>query len=410
MRVLLVTSRFPLPPWRGNQVRTIEWLQALRGYDLALVCPESPGGSIGGLPADVNIYSPSVASRSAGLLRATVLGLPMQEGLYGSGIARRAVSDALGNWQPDVVVVQMVRCAWAAEAVWNRAPALPVVFDSIDAMGLHFDRAAQAASPLPAMAYRAEARRCRRRERGLVTRARLTVAVSERDLTALAVPAGRGRVIPVAGRHTVRSESPPRKKTVLMSGNLGYRPTVLGAEWFAREVWPSLKQRMPEAQWVLAGARPARAVRRLADLPGVEVHADVPDLEPYLQSARVAIAPMSSGSGVPMKVLEALAAGLPVVAHPWAAEGIADQGGEAVAAPADAAGWVDVLERLLTDSRGARDLGERGHALWQRVYHPERVAEQIRQVIAEAAGTELGENSEFGIRDSEFPSTRPPTA
>jgi hypothetical protein len=229
MRVLLVTSRFPLPPWRGNQVRTIEWLQALRGHDLALVCPESPGGSSGGLPADVIQYSPSVASRSAGLLRAAVSGLPMQEGLYDSGIARQTVSDALGRWQPDVVIVQMVRCAWAAEAVWNRASTLPVVFDSIDAMGLHFDRAVQAAASLQAMTYRAEARRCRRRERALVTRARLTVAVSERDLTALAVPAGRGRVIPVAGRHTARSESTPRKPVILMSGNLGYRPTVLGA-------------------------------------------------------------------------------------------------------------------------------------------------------------------------------------
>jgi len=386
MRVLLVTSRFPLPPWRGNQVRTIEWLQALRGHDLALVCPGSPGGSSGGLPADVNSYSPGVASRGAGVLRAAVSGLPIQEGLYGSGIARRKFSDALESWQPDVVVVQMVRCAWAAEVVWDRAPALPVVFDSIDAMGLHFDRAAQAAAPLQAVVYRAEARRCRRRERALVTRARLTVAVSERDLTALAVPAGRGRVIPVAGRHTLRSGLSTSEPVVLLSGNLGYRPTVLGAEWFAREVWPSLKQRVPEARWVLAGARPARAAQRLANLPGVEVHADVPDLEPYLQSARVAIAPMSSGSGVPMKVLEALAAGLPVVAHPWAAEGLADQGGEAVAAPTDAAGWVDTLERLLTDSQGARDLGERGHALWQRVYHPERVAEQIRQVVTEAAG------------------------
>ena len=385
MRVLLVTSRFPLPPWRGNQVRTIEWLEALRGHDLALVCPDPRDGSSGGLPADVSMYLPSAVSRGAGLLRAVVSGLPLQEGLYDSGIARRTVSDLLGGWRPDVVVVQMVRCAWAAEVVWNSAPALPVVFDSIDAMGLHFDRAAQAASPLKAIGYRAEARRCHRREWALVNRARLTVAVSGRDLTALAVPEDRGRVIPVAGRLTVRSESTPRKPVVLLSGNLGYRPTVLGAEWFAREVWPSLKQRMPEARWVLAGARPARAVRRLADFPGVEVHADVPDLEPHLQSARVAIAPMSSGSGVPMKVLEALAAGLAVVAHPWAAEGLADQGGVAVAAPADAAGWVDVLERLLTDSQEARDLGERGHALWQRVYHPERVEEQIRQVVAEAA-------------------------
>jgi glycosyltransferase involved in cell wall biosynthesis len=130
-------------------------------------------------------------------------------------------------------------------------------------------------------------------------------------------------------------------------------------------------------------------VRRLAELPGVEVHADVPDLGPFLQSARVAVAPMSSGSGVPMKVLEALAAGVPAVAHPRAAEGLSGEGGKAVAAPANAAEWVEELERLLTDSEAARDLGERGHALWQRVYRPERVAEQIRQVIAEAAGEQV---------------------
>jgi len=386
MRVLLVTSRFPLPPWRGNQVRTIEWLEALGGHDVALVCPESQESSSGGLPADVSHYPLSAMSRGVGLLRAVGSGLPMQEGLYDGRTARRAVVVALERWRPDVVVVQMVRCAWAAEAAWKTAPALPVVFDSIDAMGLHFDREAQTAAPLPATAYRAEARRCHRRERALVTRSRLTVAVSERDLAALEAPEGRGRVIPVAGRLIVRSESSPRKPVVLLSGNLGYRPTVLGAEWFAREVWPSVKRRIPEARWVLVGARPARVVRRFADLSGVEIHADVPDLEPYLRSAQVAIAPMSSGSGVPMKVLEAMAAGVPAVVHPWAAEGLADEGGEAVAAPPDAAGWVDALERLLNDARAARELGERGHALWQRVYHPERVAEQIRQVVTEAAG------------------------
>ena len=86
-----------------------------------------------------------------------------------------------------------------------------------------------------------------------------------------------------------------------------------------------------------------------------------------------------------MKVLEALAAGVPAVAHPWAAEGLSVGGAEAVATPANAAEWVEELERLLIDSGAARDLGERGHALWQRVYHPERVAEQIRQVVTEAA-------------------------
>jgi len=385
MRVLLVTSRFPLPAWRGNQVRTVEWLEALRRHDLGLVCPEPPDRTRGELPADVSHYSLGAVSRCTGLLQAAVSGFPLQEGLYHSGTARRALSDMLQSWRPDIVVVQMVRCAWAAATVWKVSSSVPVVFDSIDAMGLHFERAAEGATPALAVAYRTEAKRCRRRERMLVTRARFSVAVSERDLAALGAPEGRGRVIPVAGRPAMGSELRRTEPVVLLSGNLGYRPTVQGAEWFAREVWPCIHQRIPEARWILAGARPARAVRRLAELPGVEVHADVSDLGPFLRSARVAIAPMSSGSGVPMKVLEALAAGLPAVAHPWAAEGLSGEGGKAVAAPGHAAEWVEELERLLTDSEAARDLGERGRELWQQVYHPERVAEQIRQVVAEAA-------------------------
>jgi len=385
MRVLLVTSRFPLPAWRGNQVRTVEWLEALHGHDLGLVCPEPSDRTSGELSADVSHYSQGAVSRCIGLLQAAVSGLPLQEGLYDSRTARRTLSAMLRSWRPDVVVVQMVRCAWAAATVWKVSPSVPVVFDSIDAMGLHFDRAAAVAAPALAVAYRAEAKRCRRRERMLVTRSRFSVAVSERDLAALGVPEGQGCVIPVAGRPTVGSEIPRTEPLVLLSGNLGYRPTVQGAEWFGREVWPFIHERIPEARWILAGARPARAVQRLAELPGVEVHADVPDLEPFLQSARVAIAPMSSGSGVPMKVLEALAAGVAAVAHPWAAEGLSGGGAEAVATPANAAEWVEELERLLIDSEAARDLGERGHELWQQVYHPERVAEQIRQVVTEAA-------------------------
>ena len=172
---------------------------------------------------------------------------------------------------------------------------------------------------------------------------------------------------------------------VLLSGNLGYRPTVKGAQWFASEVWPGLLQRVPEARWVLAGARPDPAMRRLARLQGVEIHADVPDLGDYLRSARVAIAPMSSGSGVPMKVLEAMAAGVPTVVHPWAADGLAEGAAETVAVASRAEDWVDTIAGLLEDAGTARDLGERGRELWRRHYHPDVVASQIRDVVAEAA-------------------------
>ena len=108
MRVLLVTSRFPLPAWRGNQVRTVEWLEALRGHDLGLACPEPPDRTSGELPAEVSHYSLGAISRCTGLLRAAVSGLPLQEGLYDSGTAQRVLSATLRSWRPDVVVMQIL--------------------------------------------------------------------------------------------------------------------------------------------------------------------------------------------------------------------------------------------------------------------------------------------------------------
>lgn len=385
MRVTLITSRYPLPSWRGNQVRTVEWLDALSEHDLELICPESGGEGPGQLAVRVRHYPLGILSRSQSLIRAVVSGRPMQEGLYESAPARRLVKAAVQSFHPDLVIVQMVRCAWAAEAVWDWNTSVPVIFDSIDAMGLHFERAALTAAVPLAVAYRAEAERCRRRERALVEKARFSVAVSRRDIEALNVPDGRSRVIPVAGRETETTAAESTMPGVLLSGNLGYRPTVKGAQWFASEVWPGILQRVPEARWVLAGARPDPAMRRLARLQGVEIHADVPDLGDYLRSARVAIAPMSSGSGVPMKVLEAMAAGVPTVVHPWAADGLAEGAAETVAVASRAEDWVDTIAGLLEDAGTARDLGERGRELWRRHYHPDVVASQIRDVVAEAA-------------------------
>ena len=87
-----------------------------------------------------------------------------------------------------------------------------------------------------------------------------------------------------------------------------------------------------------------------------------------------------------MKVLEAMAAGVPAVVHPWAAEGLVGEAGGAVSVAAEPDEWLAALDHLLRDPGAARELGRRGHELWQRFYHPERVTEQIREVVTEAAG------------------------
>jgi len=376
-----------LPPWRGNQVRTMEWLRALRDHRLTLVAPTAPAGTDTGpldlIEAEVREFPLPRMRMGLGALTAVLTGRPAQEGLYHHVAARRALRQALVAAPPDVIVVQMVRCWWALAEVAATVPGTPVLFDAIDAMGLHFGRAARdLAVPLRPLA-RLEAARCHGLEAELARSAAVTTAVSRRDLEALGVAQGTGRVVPVSAPARRRGDlvDPP---AVLLSGNLGYRPTVKGALWFARNVWPLIRAQTSKVRWVLAGARPSAAVRRLAALPGVEVHADVPDLAPFFRRARVAIAPMAGGSGVPMKVLEAWAAGVPVVAHPWSAAGLEALPGRDLLTAEGCREFADAVVQLYKDSTRARAIGEAGREVWQRLYEPRRVAEAVRSAVTAA--------------------------
>jgi glycosyltransferase involved in cell wall biosynthesis len=112
------------------------------------------------------------------------------------------------------------------------------------------------------------------------------------------------------------------------------------------------------------------------------VRADVESLDPFLSQAWLAVAPMAAGSGVPMKVLEAWAAGVPVVARRWAAEGLDASCRSALEEADDAPSFAEATTGLLESPDRRGELAAAGKQAWRRCYHPDVVAEQIRQAVA----------------------------
>src|SRR5262249_25758494 len=121
------------------------------------------------------------------------------------------------------------------------------------------------------------------------------------------------------------AEPAPVEDGCAFVGALDYRPNVDAARWFCREVWPEIHRRVPDARFRLVGRQPTPEVKRLAEVPGVEVVGQVPDVRPHVARTAVIVAPLRIARGVQNKVLEAMALGKAVVASPQALKGLGDR-------------------------------------------------------------------------------------
>src|SRR5262249_8608746 len=118
-------------------------------------------------------------------------------------------------------------------------------------------------------------------------------------------------------------------RTILYLGSLDWRPNLDALTLLLDDIFPRVRARVPEARLAVVGRSPPEWLRqRVRSLPGVELHADVPDVRPYLAQSAVMAVPLRIGGGSRLKILEALAAGLPVVSTRIGAEGLALRPGQ----------------------------------------------------------------------------------
>jgi sugar transferase (PEP-CTERM/EpsH1 system associated) len=188
----------------------------------------------------------------------------------------------------------------------------------------------------------------------------------EREELRRIAPAARIAVIEngvdVAGfSHSGAGASRQNHKIVFV-GLMDYYPNVEAATSFTQRIWPVLRRQFPELNLWIVGANPSPAVLQLSSLEGVTVTGTVPDVRPYYHDALAAIVPLRTGGGTRLKILEAMAAGVPVVSTPLGAEGLTVTPGENIllADPDDAETWLNHLAHLIESETGRAALSAAG--------------------------------------------------
>lgn len=381
MRLLFLAPNPPSPRTGGGSLRMFHMVRFLGDrFDLDLVAPAVEG-----------------AEEAERLLRGTCRDMEFVPPSPG-GVRRRVLR--LGPYEKDPALAKAIRrrlTSQACAAVQVEKPAMlpyvpadtriPIILDTW-AFGL------------------GGAVRALRHERGIATRARnllrlarfsafdafcwpdtyCILVVSELDRerclrarpgrTVLVVPNGVDSATVRPG--PLRDSGPP---VILFTGDMGFAPNVDAALLLASRVFPEIGRLYPDAELRLAGRYPDPRILALRG-PGVTVTGEVADMTPHLHAATVYAAPHLTGAGTRTKLLEAMAAGLPVVTTRVGIEGIEATPGREVQIADDPAATVTAVLRLLANPAERRRLGAAARRLVEERYDWSRCLAPLETLYA----------------------------
>jgi glycosyltransferase involved in cell wall biosynthesis len=330
-QALFLSAEAPYPLAGGGAIRSASLLHYLaRAYAVDLVVFRQPGDPdpAAAIPPGlvrrvVTIDLPrhgrgpaARAARNAVRLARGVPPLVDRFAGFGAGIA-----DAISGRHYEIGVVEHIWCAPYWEQI--SAACRRTVLDLHNIESVLHARCAEAERGATALAHCAFSRAYADLERFWLPRYSCVLAVSEHDAGLVRAIAEPAEV--VVYPNAIPLVPPPPKldeEAVVFSGNLEYHPNVGAVRFFRAEVWPLLRERWPSLVWRLIGKNPDIVRSYVAGDSRIQLSGPVDDAIRELARARVAVAPLLAASGARVKILEAWAAGIPVVSTTVGAEGL----------------------------------------------------------------------------------------
>ena len=374
---LLLAPEAPYPLAGGGALRTASLLHylALR-YDVDLVVFRQPGAPHPGqqLPAglvrrvvvvDLPAHGRSFAARALRNALRVARGVPpLVDRFAGFG---REIGRALEGRRYDIGIVEHFWCAPYGGHVAKVCGRTVLDLHNIESV-LH-QRCAQVESGARAWAHKVFSRAALKLERTWLPRFSEVLAASQSD-------AERARAIAPGARVTVYPNAlpsappPPRgnEDAIVFSGNMEYQPNISAVRFFRREVWPLLRERWPGLVWRLIGMNPEAVRSFLLGDARIQVQGWVDDAIRELARAKVAVVPVLAGSGTRLKILEAWAAGLPVVSTTLGAEGLGARDGENLLLADGGPAFAEAVSRLLACTELHDRVGAAGRLLLEKEF------------------------------------------
>jgi glycosyltransferase involved in cell wall biosynthesis len=391
MKILVVTPEVPYPLNNGGRLRVYHLVRCLvySGHDVTVITYGSGPSSAkcDWFGSDrvfrlVQVPKPSRLVRIFSFLRALGSGVPYRFAFYSTGAMRKAVRRLLNNGQ-DICLIEYLAMACNV-SFRGRCQYI------VDTHNVEYRRAEQAYSRKQSLLARLCVAHVKRYEARKLNLADCVLACSMTDAGYFRTLTTRTPIHVVPNGVDVQFYSTGHKtesthKTVLFVGSLDYRPNIEGLQWFINEIWPKVMSQHPEAEFHVVGRSPKEEVKTLGLRRGVKIHADVPDVREYLQTASIVVVPLKSGSGTRLKILEAMAASKPIISTTIGAEGINCTHGKNIVLADSSDAFVEAILRLLADAEYRSRIAEEAWRLVSKEYDWRSVGADLDRCVREIA-------------------------
>ena len=355
-RLLFIAHRVPYPPDKGERVRAFHEIEALSRHFRVTAAALTQEPSDVEAAAELKHWCEKVITAPAGgkvrLLRGA-LGLLRGKSVTEDFFRNRRLAKVLheeAEREPfDLVLAYSSSTLPYALSV----PAGARIADLVDVDSAKWATYAQVARWPRRWLYRREACGVRTLEQRALDQCDAVILVSDAETRALGVESDK--VIAIGNGVDTEYFKPTDDEgatppSLVFTGTMDYKPNIDGVCWFVREVWPVLRRDVPDLTFSIVGRNPTHAVRKLADVPGVNVTGSVPDVRPYLAKAALAVVPLLIARGVQNKILEAMAMGRAVVASPEGLEGLEVAVGTETLQARTPEEWQRCIRELLQDN------------------------------------------------------------
>jgi len=360
MRILYFSSRECWPPNTGARLRDYHLAHQLAFHaDLTYVALAAPGASPPEpLPAEAGfqqvIMTRGRSYTPAKLLAGLLGSVPVTIRNYTSATAAASLEALLGREAFDVVQIEGVHLAQYIPAIRRAAPKAALIADWHNIESELMYRYSESSGSLPRRLFaRRTATLIAQAEDRLLTTCDAHAVVSERERDQLLMRAPEAKIDFVPNGVDIDSyrglaPCPTQGHHLIFVGSMDYHANIDAVRWFGSEVWPALARQVPETVFSVVGRNPAPELLALAS-KRLKLTGTVDDVRPYYRDALAMLVPLRVGGGTRLKILEAMAAGVPIISSRLGAEGIPVAHERHILFAETVEEWIAAVQRLKQD-------------------------------------------------------------